>query len=262
MPGGFQSHFCPSRRAAPAKPRRQLQARTQSKSKHSARGPGGHAVPIDSARAGSHNVAALRPGLDRSRNRMSPGLYFLLIQFSREPRNRRFERRIDGLLFQFRLPNYVHARHPLLLQQTKFRWCVPRYHAPNFGAVFRDSFSAQEGCAQAPVQKAAIDEQASPSCPAMPHPGRPGAFHLGDSRKPRFTQTLAHKPALPGLVISLLFICLACSAWVALTYRRFQGSAASTAAPRGSSRGWRRSRTGVFQEAPQARSAPRGNSRA
>ena len=65
----FQSRTSAPERARcrPAKSRRQLRARTQSKSKHSARGPGGHAVPIDSARAGSHLMwLPCEPGLDRS----------------------------------------------------------------------------------------------------------------------------------------------------------------------------------------------------
>lgn len=67
----FQSQTSAPERARcrSAKPRRQLRARTQSKLKHSASGPGGRAVPIDSARAGSHLMwLPCEPGLARSGN--------------------------------------------------------------------------------------------------------------------------------------------------------------------------------------------------
>ena len=87
----FQSHTSAPERARcrSAKPRRQLRARAQSKSKHSARGPGGHAVPIDSARAGSHLMwLPCEPGLDRSGTACPPGplRQFLTYPIPREER--------------------------------------------------------------------------------------------------------------------------------------------------------------------------------
>ena len=87
----FQSHTSAPERACcrSAKPRRQLRARTQSKLKHSASGPGGRAVPIDSARAGSHLMwLPCEPGLDRSGTACPPGplRQFLTYPIPREER--------------------------------------------------------------------------------------------------------------------------------------------------------------------------------
>ena len=91
MPGGHSNPTpAPERaRCRSANPRRQQRARAQSKSKHSARGPGGHAVPIDSARAGSHLMwLPCEPGLDRSGTACPPGplRQFLTYPIPREER--------------------------------------------------------------------------------------------------------------------------------------------------------------------------------
>ena len=87
----FRSHTSAPERARcrSAKPRRQLRAKTQSKSKHSTSGPGGRAVPIDSARAGSHLMwLPCEPGLDRSGTACPHGLLrqFLTYPAPREER--------------------------------------------------------------------------------------------------------------------------------------------------------------------------------